>query len=46
MNALLRDCLGVAGGKGGGTKDFAQGSVADGGTVEALLNRALARLRE
>jgi len=46
MNALLRDCLGVAGGKGGGTKDIAQGSVADGGTVEALLNRALARLRE
>jgi len=45
MNALLREGLQAVGGKGGGTKDFAQGSVPDGGALEGLLNRAQARLR-
>ena len=45
MNALLRDCLGVAGGKGGGSKDFAQGSVRDPAALEAALKCALERLR-
>ncbi len=44
MNALLRESLEPAGGKGGGTKDFAQGRVPDGSALEGILNRALARL--
>ena len=44
MNALLRESLQAAGGKGGGTKDFAQGRVQDGGALERILDRALARL--
>ncbi len=44
MNALLRESLQAAGGRGGGTKDFAQGSVPDGSAVESVLNHALARL--
>ena len=44
MNALLREGLQAAGGKGGGTKDFAQGNVPDSAALEGILNRALARL--
>ncbi|MBI3669328.1 MAG: alanyl-tRNA editing protein [Acidobacteria bacterium] len=45
MNALLRESLQAAGGKGGGTRDFAQGSVPDAGALEGILQRALERLR-
>ncbi len=44
MNALLKDCLAGAG-KGGGTRDFAQGSLADLTLLPAILARALDRLR-
>lgn len=46
MNALLRDCISIAGGKGGGTKDFAQGSLPDATRVEAVLERALQSLQQ
>ncbi len=45
MNALLREGLEAGGGRGGGSKDFAQGSVPDGSALEGILNRALLRLR-
>ena len=44
MNALLKECLAGAG-KGGGTRDFAQGSVADLSALSSILARALDRLR-
>ena len=44
MGALLRETLKEFGGKGGGTKDFAQGSVSDLLKVEPLLARARERL--
>jgi len=44
MNALLRDLLGQAGGKGGGTRDFAQGNLPDPGRLEDVLRAASARL--
>jgi len=44
MNALLRDCLSTAGGKGGGTRDFAQGSLPVSSGVESVLRRALETL--
>ncbi len=44
MNALLRECLAAAGGKGGGSKDFAQGSVSDAGRVEEVMARAAEKL--
>lgn len=40
MGTLLRDVLKEFGGKGGGPKDFAQGSVAVASKVDALLARA------
>ncbi len=40
MNALLRECLTAAGGKGGGTRDFAQGSLPDASRVESVLAQA------
>ena len=40
LGALLRDTLKQFGGKGGGPKDFAQGSVPDAGKVDAILARA------
>lgn len=40
MNALLRDCLAAAGGKGGGSRDFAQGSLPDATRVESVLAQA------
>jgi len=44
MNALLRECVGSVGGKGGGTHDFAQGSVPDPSELERVLRTALQRL--
>jgi len=45
MNVLLRDCLSTAGGKGGGTRDFAQGSLPDPARVESVIQRALESLQ-
>lgn len=44
MGALLRELLAPVGGKGGGSKVFAQGSVTDAATVEGIVNAARARL--
>ncbi len=44
MNALLREALAAAGGKGGGSHDFAQGSVPDTGRLEEILSAAAGRL--
>ena len=44
MNALLKESLAAAG-KGGGTRDFAQGSVGDLSALSSILSRALDRLR-
>jgi alanyl-tRNA synthetase len=44
MNALLREALRAAGGKGGGTREFAQGSVPDASRLEAVLAAARSRL--
>jgi alanyl-tRNA synthetase len=47
MNTLLRECLAAAGGKGGGSKDFAQGRVAaEGSAVERVLEDARSRLEK
>ena len=46
MGALLRAVLEKSGGKGGGSKQFAQGSVADPAALEAVLQRASERLRD
>ena len=40
MGALLRDTLKQFGGKGGGAKDFAQGSVADAGKAADVIAQA------
>ncbi len=45
MNVLLRETIKEFGGKGGGAKDFAQGSVADASRAEALVARAKAKLK-
>lgn len=45
MNAVLRAALAEARGRGGGTRDFAQGSVPDPATLEAVLAHALAALK-
>lgn len=44
LGALLRECLAAEGGKGGGSRDFAQGSVPEPSRSQAVLDRALARL--
>jgi alanyl-tRNA synthetase len=44
MNALLRETLAEFGGKGGGTRDFAQGAVPDSSIVARVLDAAVARL--
>ena len=44
MNALLREVLHPAGGKGGGTRNFAQGSVPDVSRLQAVLAAARSRL--
>ncbi len=46
MNLLLRECLSAANGKGGGTHDFAQGSLPDASRVESVLEQALQRLEK
>jgi alanyl-tRNA synthetase len=43
MNALLRDAVKSCGGKGGGTKDFAQGSVPEGSDLNRILRHAAER---
>jgi alanyl-tRNA synthetase len=40
MGSLLRTTLGEFGGKGGGAKDFAQGSLPDASRIDAFLARA------
>jgi alanyl-tRNA synthetase len=44
MNALLRAALEPAGGKGGGTRDFAQGRCLDPARLEDILKGAAERL--
>ncbi len=44
MGSLLRETLKELGGKGGGAKDFAQGSVSDMSKVEQILARACEKL--
>ncbi len=44
MGALLRELLVKVGGKGGGSKVFAQGSVDDAAAIGAIINAARARL--
>jgi alanyl-tRNA synthetase len=44
MGALLRQVLAPAGGKGGGTKQFAQGSVSDSAALDNILAAAAANL--
>jgi len=44
MGALLRELLAPVGGKGGGSKVFAQGSVADSAAIEGIIAGARARL--
>jgi alanyl-tRNA synthetase len=46
MNTLLRECLDGANGKGGGSRDFAQGSLPDPSHVESVLGQALQRLEK
>ncbi len=46
LGALLREMVTAAGGKGGGTKDFAQGNVPDGRGLEGFMEKAGERLRE
>jgi alanyl-tRNA synthetase len=45
MGALLRETLKEFGGKGGGAKDFAQGSIPEPANADELLGRAAVRLR-
>jgi alanyl-tRNA synthetase len=40
MNALLREAVKSSGGKGGGTKEFAQGSVPEGSDLHLVLRHA------
>jgi alanyl-tRNA synthetase len=40
MNALLREAIKACGGKGGGTKDFAQGSAPEGSDLSWILQHA------
>jgi alanyl-tRNA synthetase len=43
MNALLRETVKACGGKGGGTKDFAQGGVPEGSALNRILRHAAER---
>ena len=43
MNAILREAVKACGGKGGGTKDFAQGSVPPGSNLNYILMHAAER---
>jgi alanyl-tRNA synthetase len=44
MNMLLREVVAKAGGKGGGSRNFAQGSVCDPDKLDAVLRQAVERL--
>ncbi|MGB6874868.1 MAG: alanyl-tRNA editing protein [Candidatus Acidiferrales bacterium] len=44
MSVLLRELLTKAGGKGGGSKVFAQGSIGEAGAMEGIAGEARARL--
>lgn len=44
MGALLRETMKESGGKGGGARDFAQGSVPSGADMAALLKKAKKRI--
>jgi alanyl-tRNA synthetase len=44
MNELLRAALAPLGGKGGGTRDFAQGSAPEAGKLDDILRTAMERL--
>lgn len=46
MGALLREMLAKAGGKGGGSKVFAQGSVGDASAIDSVVQEARKRLLE
>ncbi|MGO9642912.1 MAG: alanyl-tRNA editing protein [Candidatus Acidiferrales bacterium] len=46
LSGLLREIVAAAGGKGGGTKDFAQGTVPDGRGVDGMIEKARERLRD
>ncbi len=46
MGSLLRECLAIANGKGGGTRDFAQGSVPKAADVARVLEEARKRLHK
>ena len=46
LGAVLREIVASAGGKGGGTKDFAQGSVPSGRGMDALIENAREKLKE
>jgi alanyl-tRNA synthetase len=43
MNALLRETVKACGGKGGGTKEFAQGGVPEGSALNRILRHAAER---
>src|SRR5690348_7263615 len=45
LGTLLRELVTAAGGRGGGSKDFAQGAIPDPGNLGSVLNEAAARLR-
>ncbi len=44
MNALLRECVQSAGGKGGGTRNLAQGSIPNPEALETVLHSAVERV--
>src|SRR3989338_7275187 len=46
MNALLRETVGALGGKGGGSRDFAQGALPNANRLEEALEAARRRLQE
>jgi alanyl-tRNA synthetase len=46
MRVVLRETLKEFGGKGGGSKDFAQGSISDPGKADELLARAADKLKK
>jgi alanyl-tRNA synthetase len=46
LGALLREMVTAAGGKGGGSKDFAQGNVPDARGLEGAIESAQEKLRE
>ena len=45
MGALMKEAVAAAGGRGGGTRDMAQGGLPDPGQLEAALASAAAKLR-